>query len=548
MGMSFLHTLSFRVLMGALVLLLLLFGFYSYFAIQFYTDQMTNSRLETANRMSDVIKKSTRYSMLLNRKEDVYQIITTLAREPGVEGVRIYNKRGEIIFSSEKNEEGTSVNLHAEACYACHDQAKPLESLPTGNRMRMYASQKGYRILGLIDPIRNETACSSADCHAHPEEKTVLGVLDVRMSMESIDKSILQARQTMMLDAVLTSGVVAFVILLFLSKTVLKPVKTLMNGVRQISSGNLDYQIMIEAQDELAKLAAAFNEMTKQLRSEKEQNRQWSQTLQERVAEKSEQLKSIHAQIVQIEKMASLGKLSATVAHELNNPLEAILTYAKLIARRLKKEPELSVLYSQTIEDAEVIAREADRCGTIVKNLLLFSRKQAGEFNLVPLREVIDNAVQIVHHHLSISNVQLQTSMFDDNLEIMCDPNQVEQALVALLVNAVEAMPDGGTIRINVTKGSGEDDVSISVSDTGVGIPESDLPNIFEPFFTTKENGKGVGLGLSVVYGIIERHGGRISVASKPGAGTTITIVFPRLSNRHNAAGKSAVLDTRENV
>ena len=166
--MKFIHSLWFRVLSGSLILLLVLFGLYAYFAIRFHTEQMMSHVLQSANRMSDLIKNSTHYSMLLNRKEDVYQIITMIGKEIGVEGIRIYNKRGEIMFSTNKSEEKTVVDMRAEACFACHEQKKPLQSLPMNNMMRIYHSSSGYRILGLINPIRNETVCANGACHAHP--------------------------------------------------------------------------------------------------------------------------------------------------------------------------------------------------------------------------------------------------------------------------------------------------------------------------------------------------------------------------------------------
>jgi two-component system NtrC family sensor kinase len=509
---------------------------------------MLSSRLESANRMSDVIKKSTHYGMLLNRTEDVYQIITTIGKEPGVEGIRIYNKRGEIMFSTEKQEEHTVVDMHAEACYVCHDQAKRLESLPTSNRSRIYASPKGYRVFGLIDPIHNEASCSNADCHAHPADKTVLGVLDVRMSLEQVDRGIAQARYTMISYAVGTIVVVAFISIIFLSTTVTKPVRRLMLGVKQISSGNLDYRILIRSRDELGKLAQAFNEMMTSLQHEKEENRRWAATLQERIREKTEELKSIHAQILQIEKMASLGKLSATVAHELNNPLEAILTYAKLIARRIRKNESTTPIDRQTLEDIEIIARETDRCGNIVKNLLLFSRKQVGEFNVAPVKQIVERATQLVQHHLTISNVQLLASFQSETIMLVCDENQMQQALVALLVNGVEAMPEGGTIHLDIAQADPDGEVSITVSDTGVGILPEDLPHIFEPFFSTKKEVKGVGLGLSVVYGIVERHGGKIAVTSTPGKGTTFTLTFPHMSITHQQSNSAELLHAKDIV
>jgi two-component system NtrC family sensor kinase len=317
---------------------------------------------------------------------------------------------------------------------------------------------------------------------------------------------------------------------LFLSVTVLKPVRGLMKGAQEITSGNLDYRIAIRTRDELGTLARAFNTMTLSVKNEKAENLRWARTLEQRVREKTDELNAIHRQIVHIEKMVSLGKLAATVAHELNNPLEGILTYAKLIGRRIKKDEALLQANRQTVEDIGLIAQEADRCGTIVKNLLLFSRKQAGDFALVPVRRIVEQAAQLVRHHCDISNVKLETRSPEPELALLCDENQIKQALIALFVNAVEAMPGGGRITVETGRPDQADGVLISVADNGAGIAESDLPFIFEPFFTTKKEVHGVGLGLSVAYGIVERHGGTIAVVSSVGKGTTFTLTFPPVS------------------
>jgi two-component system NtrC family sensor kinase len=538
MNLSFFNRLSIRVLLGSVVLLLALFGFYSYFTVRYYNDQIMNQVLASANRMSDVIKQSMHYSMLLNRKEDVYQIVTMIGTEPGVEGIRIYNKRGEIMFSTNKEEEHSTVNMNGEACFACHDQGKPLESLPIPNRTRIYESPNKHRILGLINPIRNEPVCSNNACHAHRSEQTVLGVLDVRMSLEDLDRGIIRAQNTTIAVAIGMSIIVALVSMIFLLFTVLKPVQQLMKGATEISSANLDYHIIIRAKNELGRLAHAFNEMTQSLRHEKAENLRWSETLEERIRQKTDELNAIHKQMIHIEKMASLGKLSATVAHELNNPLEAILTYAKLIGRRIRKSNSPTPLNDQTLEDIELIVRESDRCGTIVKNLLLFSRKQPGDFSQVEVKRIIEKASDLVRHHCAISNVQLHTHFEDADASLLCDENQIQQALVALFVNAVESMADGGTISVGVAQSHVNDEIIITVADTGVGIFPEDLPHIFEPFFTTKENGKGVGLGLSVVYGIIERHNGTISVSSEHGKGTLFTLKLPRDPRRQHSVEK----------
>jgi two-component system NtrC family sensor kinase len=487
---------------------------------------MMSEVIQSANRVSDVIKSSTHYSMLQNRKDDVYEIIKTLGRQPGIDGIRIYNKRGEITFSTEKSEKGSVVDLRAEACYGCHNGPQPLDSVPAGSRMRIYKATDGHRILGLINPVRNEAQCSDAGCHSHPTERTVLGVLDVRMSLDKVDTVIAESQLQMIVVAFVLFLVVGTGSYLFLSLTVLRPVKRLIDGTNAVSSGDLEHEIPIRTKDEIGVLAHSFNAMTLSLQRAQKENRDWAMTLEERVRDKTAELQRVHQQIMQIEKMASLGKLAATVAHELNNPLEGILTYAKLIGRRLKRIDQRSPDVEQTIEDIELIQRETERCGTIVKNLLLFSKKQVGEFALVPVRQIIQKSEQLVKHHFQISNVQFEAIFPTDEMFLLCDENQIEQAMVALFVNAVEAMPGGGKLIVEVQHGIAKSDVRITVKDSGVGIVPEDLPHVFEPFYSTKKNGQGVGLGLSVVYGILERHGGRIAIQSEPGKGTTFIMEF----------------------
>ena len=524
--MRWFETLKSRLLLGSFFLLIL-FGMYSYFSVRFYTDQMMSQVFENANRVSDAVKRTTRYSMLLNRKEDVYEIIRTMGRQPGIQGIRVYNKRGEIIFSTDSLECGKVVNLNAEACSVCHDKRHSLEPVATESRSRIYSVSDGRRLLGLIDPIRNEQQCSNAGCHVHAADKTVLGVLDVRMSLDKIDAAMADAQQRFVLVALalLVIGTVAF---FFLLSAVLRPVENLMNAARQISVGNLENRIPIRRNDEIGQLAQSFNAMVESLQQAQKENREWALTLEKRVREKSAELSGVHQQILQIEKMTSLGKLAATVAHELNNPLGGILTYAKLIGRRLQKLDPRSSGIDQTLIDIDIIQRETARCGNIVKNLLLFSKKQAMDFEHVSVSQIIEKARQIVQHHFDRSNVRFEQIIPEEEITLFCDENQIQQALVALFINAVEAMPGGGALTVRVEPQLSDGGLRILVSDSGNGISSEDLPHIFEPFYTTKKDGQGVGLGLSVAYGIFERHDGKISVESEIGKGTTFVMVFAK--------------------
>jgi len=272
---------------------------------------------------------------------------------------------------------------------------------------------------------------------------------------------------------------------------------------------------------------------------------QWAQTLEGRVAQKTEELRRAHANMVQMEKMVSLGKLASTVAHELNNPLEGVLTYAKLLKRLVKEGMLTSEAAEEIQNDLSIIADETARCGNIVKNLLLFSRQKVGEFAEADIRGPIERSLNLIDHHLKIHNITLERDFDREPLMLFCAPQQIEQALLAVEINAIEAMPEGGTLKVEARQTAAGDAIHIIVADTGIGIPDDALPHIFEPFFTTKENGKGTGLGLAVVYGIIERHGGTIDVQSKLHGGTTFTLLLPRTLNQaqNNAVPSSITLD-----
>lgn len=457
----------------------------------------------SANRVSDVIKRSTHYSMLLNRREDLHHTIQTIGNEPGIDGISIYNKRGEIMFSTIPGEDGTSVDLQAEACYVCHAEEKPLEALPIKKRSRIFSSLQGHRVLGVINPIMNEPGCFNAECHAHPPNQAVLGVLDVKMSLSQVDERVAESRTRMISYAVLLIVIVIILSAGFIIVMVHTPVKKLIAGTLEISSGNLNHEIDIRSSDEIGHLAQSFNLMTQNLSKAQDH-------------------------LCQMEKMASVGKLSATVAHEINNPLAGILTYTKLVLRTLKKDR----IDPKDMKSAEryltFIKNETARCGDIVKNLLLFSKRAGGDFRNESLDTIIERSLQLINHHLEIQGITLEKQLCEKDDIIFCDANQLQQAFIALFVNGVEAMPKGGMLRVKSDCRNGEDTVRITISDTGYGIPEEVKPNIFDPFFSTKKDEKRIGLGLSVVYGIIQRHGGSIDVHSETNKGTTFIITLPR--------------------
>ncbi len=530
--MKLTQTIAFRLfLLIAFVQTLILVAL-TFAAVRIQQAHMMENVLQSAGRVSDVIARSTRHSMLLNRKEEVHSIVTSVGGEPGIEGIRIYNKQGQVVFATVPADLYTSVDMHAEACISCHTKEGTDFPHPSNTQLsRLFTKSDGTRVLGLITPIRNEQQCSDAACHAHPTSKTILGVLDVKMKLSQVDERLQESRQQLLTFSVAAVILVSLISGGFIWMVMAKPVRKLTTGMEMVSSGELGLRVEETSNNEIGQLARTFNSMTGELARAREQLTAWSNTLEQKIDEKTSELEKAHGQMIKVERMTSLGGLASTVAHELNNPLEGILTFSKLLIKRVRK----SSLTPTEIKDYEdvltLMADEAQRCGNIVKNLLLFSRERAGSFRGAQLKPILERCVLLMNHHAEMHNVKLVTECVDDDV-IECDPNQIQQALVALMVNAVEAMSmdgerggPGGTLTVAIARG--EDSVTIRVSDTGVGIADEVKAHIFEPFFTTKSEGKGVGLGLSVVYGIVERHHGSINVESVVGRGTTFTMLLP---------------------
>jgi two-component system NtrC family sensor kinase len=520
------RSLSFKLYFLLVILLIISFTGIMYFNVTSYTNHVNESVIQSAIQASDLIKRSARYSMLKNDRENLSNIIMTVGQENGMEGIRIYNKPGKIAFSNELAEVDTIVDKKVEQCYVCHEREPAQVYLTTKSRIRILTSPQGYRVLGLINPIENERDCFTSDCHAHSSKDKLLGLLDVKMSLKSVDEEIYKTRKNMLLFSSIMILVTALLFAGFILRLVHIPIRKLSKGTREVANLNLDYAIDFVSKDEMGELARSFNQMTKQLKAANEANQEWSSTLEEKVRQKSEELKKAQTHLLLVEKIASLGKLSAVVAHEINNPMSGILTYAKLCLKIIQNPASLSREQTNSVvQFLSVIRDEAIRCGDIVKNLLVFAKKDFGKWSEESLNKIIHNSLQLVKHKMQIKELELSEELADGNDIIYCDASGIQHILVALFINAIDAMSKGGKLKIKTIFLDSSQEVQIVISDTGSGIPEEILPHIFEPFVSTKES---TGLGLAVVYGIIQQHKGEIEVDSKPDQGTTFMITLPR--------------------
>ena len=533
------HSLSAKLISLLLIVMVAIFALLGYLNIRLHRQHLEAAAQTSAERVSDVIKRSTSYYMLRNDREGMYHAMATMADEPGMVRVRIFDQEGRVSYSSDPAEVSRMVDKGAEACYGCHAQAQPLARLNRPDRFRIYRDPKGQRILAVITPIENQASCSNADCHAHPSSQQVLGVLDTHLSLARADAQLAQSSRRMLAYTFIALVAISVLSWVFVWRLVGRPLKRLTTGTKELADGNLGYQLQLSGNDEVGELAASFNRMSLQLRAANEEVVAWAKTLEDRVEQKTRELKRAHDHVLHVEKMATIGKMAAVVAHEINNPLAGILTYAKLVRRWIERGEAGTSKKGDAEQSLDLIAAESHRCGELVKNLLTFSRTAPMNVVTTDLDVVVDRGVRLLRHQMEMNGIELHLELAQGLPKIQCDPGQIEQVVLALVMNAIDAMPRGGNLWLSTRFSEASMEVAIEVRDDGSGIPPEILPRLFEPFLTTKESGKGVGLGLAVSENIVERHEGRIDVQSELGKGTTFTVTLPLAGSGACVAGTS---------
>jgi signal transduction histidine kinase len=307
----------------------------------------------------------------------------------------------------------------------------------------------------------------------------------------------------------------------FLTKMVSNPIKVLSTAMDGIRLKRESRKVEISTGDEIGILANSFNEMSHALTQREKELKQYTTKLEEMVKARTKELEDSHAQLLQTEKIASMGKLAGSVAHEINNPIGIIVSRAECMLMDAKEHGYPDLLK----KDLNVLIKHATRIASITKGILMFSRKSSAEFSPLDIENLIDETLLLFGKELSTANIDIQKHMESDLPRINGNGSQLQQVFLNLLMNARDAMPEGGTITINA-QCSSRGLISISFSDTGSGIKEEYQDKIFDPFFSTKKEGVHTGLGLSIIYGIIKEHNGEIKVESTAGEGTTFHILL----------------------
>lgn len=520
--------MAYRCMAILVAILAVVIGLYSYINAQIMEEHLRSALIQGADQLSRSIVASTWSSMLADRRDEAYRLMRAIGEEQRISAIRFLNKEGVVTFSTDPDAP-LEVDKSEESCFICHKRDEPLVHLDMPNRVRIYEQANGRRALAMMTPIYSDSSCSAAPCHAHPPSQRVLGVLDVKLDYGHVDMEVTAARRRATVMAVVAVVLIGLFFSIWANRHLAVPIRQLLEGTRRVSDMQLDEPITVSTKGELADLGVAFDTMRQRLRLAIHQNEEFTDSLEARVLERSRQLRVAEERLVRSDRMASLGQLAASVAHEINNPVSAVLNFAVLMQRILRDDgipPDRVADYRHYLT---VIADETTRVGRIVSDLLSFSRRSTPQRTEHELNAIIESTLSLVTHKLELAEVDLVVELGQGLPPLYCDKSQIQQAVVNLVINASEAVQGpGGRVTVRTSMGEPGDPLVLEVSDTGAGIAPEHVHRIFDPFFSTKADGKGVGLGLSVVYGIVEAHGGTTDVKSDLGRGTTFTVHLPQ--------------------
>ena len=523
----FRHNLRLRLSLYLLLALLPAALLLPYLIVQHQKEHLQTEIARQVTEIAQLIVKSTRYTMLVNEREIAEKIVEDIGRQPGIERVRVINADGTIIHSNRSSEFLHSIERTEAPCNICHTTAEPLKQVADKDRWRIDTGTDGRRLLAAMEPIRNEASCSTASCHEHSPRTEVLGVVDIAYSLEEMDRTLDHHALYIFL---LSAGIVLIVAAgggVLLQRMIYVPLKDLNAGARRIAEGDLEHRIPVRTSDEFGQVAETFNQMGSALKGSLHELKDLVQTLEQKVEQRTKELRVAEAEVAQGEKLASIGLLASGIAHELNNPLTGVLTFTSLLRQKMPDG-------SADAEDLDLVIRETRRCASIIRRLLDFAREKVPTEGHVDLNGVIEDVLRFVFNPATLQRIELKRELATDLPKVWGDADMIKQVVLNIVVNATQAIADKGRVVVEsrlIDPRDARDTrgpmVEFSISDTGCGIPETNLKRIFEPFFTSKEVGQGTGLGLSVSYGIVKAHGGSIKVESVVGEGSTFRVRLP---------------------
>jgi two-component system NtrC family sensor kinase len=500
-----------------------------YLSLRTHKQQLVDTMILGADQLSRSITSATWHAMLDDDRKAAYEMMRVIADKQGVDRIRMFNREGRLVFSSNPRELPGITSMSDEVCASCHGK-QPLQNRPTEDaRVRYSTSPDGTKTISMVTPIYNEPSCSNASCHAHQASNKVLGVLDVALRLDPVQKQTSTITLQTILWTVLEVSIGAAFVILFTRRFVASPIQELIAATKAVSAMELDRTIQIsQRSQELDELVDSFNKMRERLKLAIAELNDMQQTLESKVEERTQQLQTAQKKLVQADRLASLGQLAASVAHEINNPISGVLNLSMLLERLMASGIYPPGREAEFRKYLNLISTETARVGRIVSDLLAFSRRSKPQHAPANLNKLIRTTLGLVDHKLRLMNAQVVLALQESLPLVECDSSQIQQVVLNLLLNGAEAIKPRGSGTLTVrTRLADAETAELWVQDTGEGIAPENLSKIFDPFFTTKSEAKGVGLGLAVLYGIVKAHDGDVEVTSKRNEGTTFRVTLP---------------------
>jgi len=474
--------------------------------------------------ISQTILSSLEHGMMQNDSSEIKRTIDSINKQEMIKNIVIYTHQGEIKHFAIKPQTLNFKKIVSKECLICHKNKKPENELK-----KLYffnVDVKDTCLTSMILPIKNKQGCSTSSCHIGASDKAILGFLKMNVCRQqlkdNLNKSIVQLLFTSLLFMIAITVLIVF----FFKKYIMEALQKLALSTKEISKGNLESWVDVKRNDEIGVLARSYNKMVSELILSRAKLEQLNENLEQRVEDKKQKLKIAQHQIIQAEKMSSLGRLAAVIAHEINNPISGIIVFINLIKKIISKGNLGEEKLTKITKNLGIMESEAKRCGNIVTELLSFSR-QGDKVEKSHIETILNKAIAILNHKMKTKNIALNLEIENNLPEISCIPGQIQQIFMNLIQNAMDAMSGGGDLSIIFKNNENEKQIVMTFKDTGSGIPKENIPHLFEPFYSSKDKGQSIGIGLFIVYGFIEQHNGTIEVQSDFGSGTEFIVSLP---------------------
>jgi two-component system, NtrC family, sensor kinase len=529
-----------KLIFSLTILIVAISGISGYLNFRTQKKQLVETMILGADQLSRSITGATWHAMLDDDRKAAYEIMRVIADKQGVDRIRMFNREGRLVFSTDAREQPGMTGSSSEVCASCHSKDAIRNRPAEDARVRYAKSPDGVKTINMVAPIYNEPSCSNARCHAHSASTKVLGVVDVALRLDPVQKQTRAITLQTIVWTLFEVGIGAAFVILFTRRFVATPIQGLIAGTKAVSAMELDQPIDIgnaRGTQELDELVDSFNRMRERLKLAVAELNDMQQTLEQKVDVRTQQLKVAQRKLIQSERLATLGQLAASVAHEINNPVSGVLNLSMLLERLMANGGYPPGREAEFRKYLGLISTETAPVGRIVSDLLAFSRRSKPQRAPADLNKLVRTTIGLADHKLKLISAEVVLDLQENLPLVECDASQMQQVILNLVLNGAQAMQPrgGGKLTIRTRLIAQEECAELCVQDTGEGIAPENLAKIFDPFFTTKAEGKGVGLGLAVLYGIVKAHEGEVEVVSQRNEGTTFTVTLP-LKSRNTTA------------